>query len=168
MEGERNSKRVAIARLLEENALLTAGNISAALGLEEAEVSEAIAEMEAEGVIVRYTTRINWDKLSDGEKVFANIEVTVTPERDVGFDAIAERILHFPEVHSLYLISGDHDFNVVVEGDSMREIAYFVAERLAVLPGVRSTCTHFVLKSYKKDGDILVGEPTDRRLAISP
>ncbi len=157
-----------IAKLLESNARLTPAEIATMLGRDEQEVRETIEKMEKEGIIVRYGAKINWERLGESSRVFATVKVCATPERDVGFDAIAQRIVNFPEVHSLYLISGDHDFEVVVEGDTMRDIALFVAERLAVIPGITSTATHFVLRTYKKDGDVLFEPPEDRRLAVAP
>nr|NIM07352.1 Lrp/AsnC family transcriptional regulator [Armatimonadota bacterium]NIO76137.1 Lrp/AsnC family transcriptional regulator [Armatimonadota bacterium]NIO98833.1 Lrp/AsnC family transcriptional regulator [Armatimonadota bacterium] len=126
----------------------------------------AIAEAEEKGLIVKYKGVINWDKVGLDE-VFAFIEVRVTPQRGVGFDAVAERIQGFPEVHSLYLMSGAYDLHVVVKGKTMREVAYFVAEKLAPLEGVQSTATHFVLKRYKMDGDIMEPKPPPERLPIS-
>jgi len=160
--------RKSVALLLERDCRLGAAAMASMLGVSEAEVAAAIAEMEASGVIVRYSAKVDWQKLDRDAKVFATIAVSVTPERDYGFDKIAAHISRFPEVHSMYLISGSHDLDVVIEGTSMRDIALFVAERLAPLPGVRSTNTHFVLKTYKRDGDILIDAPEDRRLAVSP
>lgn len=157
-----------IASVLEQDCRLSPGEVARMLGADEGEVEELIRDMEEQKIIVRYGAKINWQKLDETDKVFAMIEVSVTPERDYGFDKVAARIARFPEVHSLYLLSGDHDFDVVIEGQSMRDIAFFVAERLAVIPGVRSTCTHFVLRTYKRDGDLLIAPPEDRRLAVSP
>jgi DNA-binding Lrp family transcriptional regulator len=160
--------RIKIAQLLERDCRLTPVEIARMLDSSESEVEAEIGAMETEGVIVRYGAKINWEKLSAGVKVYATIGVQVVPERGVGFDGVAERIVHFPEVHSMYLISGSHDFDVVVEGDSMRDIAFFVAQRLAVIPGVRSTQTQFVLQTYKRDGDILLDTEENERLSVTP
>ncbi len=159
---------VQVAEILEGNCRLSAAEIAAMLEADEERVSAAIEAMEQERIIVRYGAKVDWQKLDEERKVFANIAVSVTPERDYGFDKVAARIARYPEVHSLYLLSGGHDLEVVIEGDSMRHIALFVAERLAPLPGVNSTSTHFVLRVYKRDGDVLIGEERDQRLAISP
>jgi DNA-binding Lrp family transcriptional regulator len=155
-----------VLRILAEDARLTAAQIAERTGREEKEVKALIAEAEKKGIIVRYKAVVNWDKIGV-EDVFAFIEVKVSPQRDVGFDAVAERIMKFPEVHSLYLMSGAYDLHVVVKGKTMREVAYFVAEKLAPLEGVQSTATHFVLKRYKMDGDILEKREEPERLAIS-
>ena len=160
--------RVKLAELLEKNCRLSHAEIAQMLAVDERHVSDEIAAMEKSGIIVRYGARINWDKLGGEARVFATIGVQVTPEREVGFDGVARRIVRFPEVHSMYLISGGHDFEVVVEGSNMRDVAYFVAQRLAVIPGVRSTATQFVLQTYKLDGDIRLDADEDERLLVSP
>ncbi len=157
-----------IARELEKDCRLSAAELAAILGTEAAAIEATIAELERQGIIVRYAAKVDWQKLDENEKVYAMIEVSVTPEREHGFDKIASQIARFSEVHSLYLLSGGFDFMVVIEGRSMRDIAFFVAERLAPISGVRSTCTHFLLRSYKRDGDILFDKPTDRRLGVTP
>lgn len=157
-----------IARELERDCRLTTDELATMLGTDAAEVAATIDELAKGGVIVRYSAKIDWQRLDETDKVYAMIEVSVTPERGHGFDKIAGQIARFDEVHSLYLLSGGYDFMVVLEGNSMRDIAFFVAERLAVIPGVRSTCTHFLLRTYKLDGDILIDRPTDRRLEVSP
>lgn len=159
---------IQVAEILEGNCRLSAADIAAMLDTDEERVRTTIEELEREHIIVRYSAKVDWQKLDEDRKVFANIAVSVTPERDYGFDKVAARIARYPEVHSLYLLSGGHDLEVVIEGESMRQIALFVAERLAPLPGVRSTSTHFVLRVYKRDGDIYIGEDQDRRLAVSP
>ena len=160
-------RREEILRLLEGDARLSAGEIARAVGLSEAEVEETIAELERSGVIRKYKTVINWEKLGK-EKVAALIDVKITPEREHGYDAIAERIMRFTEVKTLYLVSGMYDLSVLVEGSSMKEVAAFVAEKLAPLPQVTSTTTHFILKKYKEDGDMLYDGEELRRLAVSP
>ena len=156
-----------ILRLLAEDARLSAAQIAERTGRPEAEVKQAIAKLEGDGVIRRYKTVIDWDKAGI-EHVYGFIEVRVSPQREHGFDAVAERIMEFPEVHSLYLMSGTYDLLVVVQGKTMREVAYFVAEKLAPLEHVLSTATHFVLKRYKVDGDMLTERAQPRRLPITP
>lgn len=157
-----------VARELEKDCRLTPEDLAAMLGAEAAAVAATIRELEQQGIIVRYSAKVDWQKLDEHEKVYAMIEVSITPEREHGFDKIANQVARFSEVHSLYLLSGGFDFMVVIEGRAMRDIAFFVAERLAVIPGVRSTCTHFLLRSYKRDGDILFDKPTDKRLGVTP
>jgi len=166
MEPEQNQARE-ILQILEDNGKATPAQIAEMTGLSTDQVADLIAKWEAEGIIRKYKAVINWDKAGI-ERVYAFIEVKVTPERGVGFDAVAERIYRFPEVHSVYLMSGTFDLQVVVEGASMKEIAYFVAEKLAPLDHVQSTVTHFVLKKYKVDGDILEGEEEVERLSVTP
>lgn len=156
-----------ILQLLSEDARLTSKQIAERIGRPEAEVQEIVAKLEKEKVIWRYKTVIDWER-AGVEHVFGFIEVRCAPQRGVGFDAVAERIIEFPEVHSLYLMSGAYDFLVVVQGKTMREIAYFVAEKLAPLDHVVGTATHFVLKPYKVDGDIMVDRAEVKRLAVTP
>lgn len=156
-----------ILQLLAEDARLTAGQVAERTGQPEAEVKKTVAKCERDGVIRRYKTVIDWEKAGI-EHVFGFIEVRVSPERGVGFDAVAERIMGFPEVHSLYLMSGTYDLLVVVQGKTMKDVAYFVAERLAPLDHVLSTATHFVLKRYKVDGDVLEGPAEAKRLPVTP
>ncbi len=156
-----------ILELLSDDARLTAAQLAERTGTSEDEVKQAIAKLERDKVIRRYKTVIDWERAGI-EHVFGFIEVRCTPERGVGFDAVAERIIEFPEVHSLYLMSGAYDFLVVVQGNTMRDIAYFVAEKLAPLDHVSGTATHFVLKRYKVDGDIMAERAESKRLPITP
>jgi DNA-binding Lrp family transcriptional regulator len=153
--------------LLADDARLTPGQIAERLGRPETEIREVIAKLEAERVIRRYRAVVDWDRAGI-EHVYGFIEVRVTPQRGQGFDAIAGRIMEFPEVHSLYLMSGTYDLMVVVQGKNMREVAYFVAERLAPLEGVLSTATHFVLRRYKVDGDVMEERTEVKRLPVTP
>ncbi len=114
-------------------------------------MNEALRRLEEQGIIVKYSALVNWDKVQE-DRVTAMIDVKVTPKRDVGFDEVAQRISQFPEVTALYLMSGAYDLSVVVEGRSMKEIAAFVSEKLATLDSVISTTTHFIMKKYKHDG----------------
>jgi DNA-binding Lrp family transcriptional regulator len=156
-----------ILQILAEDARVTPAQIAERTGRDEKEIRAIIKKAEDQGIIIKYKAIINWDK-AGVEDVFAFIEVRVIPQRGVGFDAVAERIMGFPEVHSLYLMSGDYDLHVVVKGKNMREVAYFVAEKLASLEGVQSTATHFVLKRYKMDGDVLEPQAPNERLAVTP
>ena len=156
-----------ILEILSENAKATSSEIAALLGRPEADVAREIRELEESGVIRKYITLINWEKL-DQSFVFAVLELKVALQRKTGYDAVAERIANFSEVESVRLISGDHDLSVTVRGKSMKDIAYFVAEKIAPLEGVQSTCTHFILKSYKEHGVILTEKPKPQRLVISP
>lgn len=155
-----------VLRILEVDSRLSAEEIAVMTERSADEVKSIIADCEAKGVIRRYKTVIDWDRLDD-ERVFAFIDVRVCPERGVGFDDVAERIYHFPEVHSVYLVSGTHDLRIVVSGPSMREVAFFVAEKLATIDNIQTTSTHFLLKKYKEDGVIFDGPESDRRLAVS-
>ncbi|MCX6672314.1 MAG: Lrp/AsnC family transcriptional regulator [Methanothrix sp.] len=156
-----------ILEILSENAKATSSEIAALLGRPEADVAREIRELEESGVIRKYITLVNWEKL-DMSYVFAVLELKVALQRKTGYDAVAERIANFSEVESVRLISGDHDLSVTVRGKSMKDIAYFVAERIATLEGVQSTCTHFILKSYKEHGVILTEKQRPQRLVITP
>jgi DNA-binding Lrp family transcriptional regulator len=153
-----------VLELLESDARLTAGQIAVMLGRDEEEIAGIIKEAEKNKLIQGYFTLIDWDKLGS-EKVSAMIEVKISPQRDVGFDAVAERIYRFPEVRSVRLMSGAYDLMVMIEGDTMKEIAHFVSFKLASMEYVLSTATHFVLKTYKHHG-VIVDE--DRRQVIVP
>ena len=137
------------------------------LGEEEINVVNEIAAMEAEGVICGYHTLIDWEKTSI-EKVSALIEVRVTPQRGQGFDTIAERIYKYPEVNSVYLISGGFDLLVTLEGKSLKEVANFVTDKLSTLDTVLSTATHFILKKYKDHGTVIAKKYVDERLKMTP
>lgn len=157
-----------ILEILERDARTTPAQIAAMTGAGEADVRAALANLEESGTIRSYKTRIDWERAGE-PRVFAFIDVAANPERGSGYDRIAERIYRFPEVHSVYLVSGSQDLRVVVEGRTMQEVANFVAEKLACIDGVRGTTTNFLLKKYKDDGVIFVGETEpDRRLAVSP
>lgn len=156
-----------ILSILEENARLSPEDIASMTGKSVDEVKVIIDDCEQKGIIRGYKTVVDWEKAGK-ERVFAFIDVKVSPERGVGFDDIAERILRFPEVHSLYLVSGTHDLRVVVGGTNMKQVAFFVAEKLATIDRVQSTSTHFLLKKYKEDGVIFAAAEPDRRLAITP
>jgi len=156
-----------ILKVLEQDARATPRQIAAQTGISEETVVAQLTEWEASGVIRRYKTVIDWERFGD-ERVFAFIDVTVTPARGVGFDDVAERIYRYPEVHSVYLVSGTQDLRCVVEGRTMREIADFVAQKLSTIDRVTSTSTHFLLKKYKDDGDIFADGEIDHRLMVAP
>lgn len=157
-----------ILRILEQDARATPEQIARQTGRSADEVARVIAEAEVKNIIVRYKTVINWNKL-ETEQVNALVEVKVAPQRDVGFDAIAQRIYRFPEARSVYLMSGTYDLLVQLSGPSLRHVSNFISEKLAPLEAVQSTATHFLMKRYKEDGDILEGIPEDqRRLPVTP
>ncbi len=137
------------------------------LGCSVKDVEEGLQWARAQGILMRYGALVNWEKLG-APHVFAIIDVEATPEHGAGFDRVADYIAHFEEVHSVYLMSGRTDLTVVVQGRDFKEIARFVAEKLAPAPGVKATATSFVLKTYKAEGELLTQEPRDSRLAVSP
>ncbi|MBU3804548.1 MAG: Lrp/AsnC family transcriptional regulator [Candidatus Cellulosilyticum pullistercoris] len=157
-----------ILRLLENNSRLSAEDIAIMIGKDVAEVRTAITEMENAQIICGYNTLINWDHTESKEVVTALIEVRVTPQRGEGFDKVAERIFQYSEVKSVYLMSGGFDFTVIIEGKTMKEVALFVAQKLAPLESVLSTSTHFVLKKYKDYGVVFEEEKKDGRMIVSP
>jgi DNA-binding Lrp family transcriptional regulator len=137
-------------------------------GIPEDQVAQLVRQLERQRVIRGYKTVVDWERLGD-DRVVAFIEVSVSPQREVGFDQVAARIYRYPEVRSVHLISGGHDLRVVVEAPTMREIAQFVSEKLAPIEHVTATNTHFLLKAYKEDGDVLVDDvATDDRLPVTP
>jgi DNA-binding Lrp family transcriptional regulator len=156
-----------LLKILQANALESHENIARMLGVPVAEIDRRIAEYEKHGVIRGYQTILNEDRL-DLDKVTAVIEVKVTPQREGGFDHIAQRISRFPEVRSAYLMSGAFDLLLFVEGRTLREVAGFVSERLSPLEGVLSTSTHFMLKTYKRFGVLMQQETSDERLTVTP
>ena len=158
---------IEVLRILERDARTTPAQIAAMTGLSEEWVRQMVAEFEADGTIRSYKTRVDWEKAGE-PRVFAFIDVAAQPERGAGYDRIAERIYRYPEVHSVYLVSGSQDLRVVVEGATMQEVANFVAEKVAPVEGVRGTTTHFLLKKYKDDGVIFAETDPDHRLAVTP
>ena len=149
-------------KALEDNATLTPEQLAVMMGKETGEIKDLIKKYEADGVILGYKAMIDWDK-TDREYVTALIEVKMTPQRDRGFDRVAEKIYNYPEVQSLYLMSGGYDLCLVIEGKTMKEVAYFVAQKLAPIEYVISTATHFVLRKYKDKGVIYGAEQVDER-----
>ena len=156
-----------IFRILEDDARKTPQQIATMTGIPLSKVKGAIKQAERDRIIFKYKAMVNWDKLGEGQ-VAALVEVRLVPQRDVGFDAIAERIYRFPEARSVYLMSGTYDLAVLVVGKTMQEVASFVTQKLAPLEGVQGTVTHFLLKRYKEDGEVLEGEERPKRVPIMP
>ncbi len=152
--------------LAKEKNDVSRAKIAQMLGVTEEEVSSEIDSLERDNVIVGYKALINWDK-TDEEVVNAIIELRVTPQRGEGFDKIAERIYKYPQVKSLYLMSGAYDLGVIIEGKTMREVALFVAQKLAPMDSILSTATHFILKKYKEEGIVFNDDEKDTRQVIT-
>ena len=159
--------REELLSLIEKNSKMSLKELAVLLGADELEVANEMDALEKEGIICGYHTLIDWDK-TKSEKVTALIEVRVTPQRGQGFDKIAERIYKYPEVRSVYLISGGFDLLVTLEGKSLKEISTFVSDKLSTLDSVLSTATHFILKKYKDHGTILGKKHEDEREVITP
>ncbi len=151
-----------ILKLIENDSRLTPEKIALMLDKEVGDIKNMIAKYEHDGVILGYKTLIDWDK-TEKEHVSALIELKITPQRDRGYDHVAQKIYNYPEVESLYLMSGSFDLAVLIEGKTMREVALFVAEKLATIEDVTSTATHFVLRKYKDKGVIFGAIPVDER-----
>lgn len=155
-----------ILELLRQNARLSVKDIASMTKKTETEVAAIIKKLEDDGIILKYATIVNPEKSGESkDKVRAEIQLQVTPEREHGFDALADRIYRFPQVKSLFLMSGGYDFKVIIEGDSLQEVAFFVSNKLATLEGVRSTKTCFILKTYKENDIVYVEDERDRREA---
>lgn len=154
-----------ILKILENDARVTPKQIATMTGIPVEEVAKLIKQAEEDRTILKYKTVINWDKVED-ERVGAWIEVKVSPQRDVGFDAVAERIYRFPQARTVYLLSGTYDLLVLVMGKTMHEVAEFVSQKLAPIEGVQGTVTHFMLKRYKEDGEIVEGGEGVRRQPV--
>jgi len=156
-----------LLELLEKDYTQSPETLADLLNRPKEEIAKQIRQLETEKIIVKYHTIINWEK-AGVDVVSAIITVRITPQREVGFDAIAERIYRFPEVRNLYLMSGSFDLLVMVEGQTMKEVANFVSTKLATIEGVISTTSHFVLKKYKEEGVIIEDREKDRRLVVTP
>jgi len=159
--------REQILAIIEKNSRIDLGELAILMGVPEIDVVNELQKMEEEGIICGYHTLIDWEKTSI-DKVTALIEVRVTPQRGEGFDKIAERIYKYPEVTSLYLISGGYDLLITLEGKSIKEISNFVSDKLSPLESVLSTATHFILKKYKDHGTILTKKSKDERIKVTP
>jgi len=164
---DKREKSLEVLKILEENARIEAEEVSEMTGFPVKEIKEIIKAQEEKGAILKYKALIDWEKAGE-EFVYAVIDINVTLSREKGYDDIAKRIAKFPEVHAVRLISGDYDFQLVVKGKNLKEVAFFVAEKISTLPEVRDTFTHFVLRSYKEEGVLLFKDEEDRRLAIVP
>jgi len=151
-----------LLKLLENDSRLSPEKLALMLDKEEGDIKAMIEGLENDGVILGYKTMIDWDK-TDSEHVCALIELKIVPQRDRGYEHVAQKIYNYPEVESLYLMSGGYDLAVFIEGKTMREVAFFVAEKLATIEDVTSTATHFVLRKYKDKGIVFGAVPTDDR-----
>ena len=156
-----------LLEVVEHNPKIPPEELAVMLGMSVYEVTQSLHELEEQGVIRNYKTVIDWDVFGE-EYVYAIIELKVALEDRSGYDAIAKRIAGFPEVRSVHLVSGDHDLSITVRGRSMKNVAFFVAEKIAPLKQIRGTVTHFVLKAYKEDGMILFDDEKPKRLSITP
>ena len=156
-----------LLEILEKNSRISVAELASMLQKSEYEIEKEISRLEREKIILSYGALINWERYGD-DTVTAIIEINLTPQREVGFDAIAERIYRFDEVRTVYLMSGNFDLLVIIEGKSLKDVANFVATRLSTIEGVTQTRSHFMLKPYKKDGVFIEDEEKDRRLVVSP
>ena len=162
-----NEIREEILEILADDARTSKEQLAVMLGVPEERIAEEIAALEQEHIIMNWGAQINWEK-TGSEKVDAVIEVRITPQRDRGYSAIARRIYQFEEVTAVYLVSGGFDLLVMVTGASMKQVAFFAAEKLATIDGVLSAATHFVLKKYKDNGQLIDTEETDERMVVMP
>ena len=158
--------REKILSYIEKNSRVDLADLAVMLDMDETVIMNELEAMEHEGIICGYHTLINWDK-AGVEKVTALIEVRVTPQRGMGFDKVAERIYNYPEVNSVYLISGGFDLMVTLEGKTLREISQFVSDKLSALDQVLSTKTNFMLKKYKDDGTVMAAATKDERIMMA-
>lgn len=158
--------RTQILKYIEKNSKVDLGELAVMLGTDQVSVANEIAEMEKEKIICGYHTLIDWDK-AGAESVTALIEVRVTPQRNQGFDRIAERIYNYPEVNAVYLISGSYDLLVTLEGKTLKEVSQFVSDKLSPVEAVLSTATHFILKKYKDHGTIMVTKSKAERMPVT-
>ena len=156
-----------ILKYLERNSKINLQELAVLLGSDEVMIANEIAQMEKEKIICGYHTLIDWEKTGE-EQVVALIEVKVTPQRNQGFDRIAERIYNYPEVNAVYLISGGYDFLITLKARTLKEVSEFVSGKLAPLDAVLSTATHFVLKKYKDHGAVLVAKAESERMLVTP
>lgn len=155
-----------LLKIIEKNSRIDINDLAKMLGVSEIDVANELASLEKENIICGYLTLIDWDKTST-EKVTGLIEVRVTPQRERGFDKIAERIYNYPEVQSVYLISGAYDLLVTLEEDTLKGIASFVSDKLSTIDEVISTATHFILKKYKDHGIIFDSKSEEKREALT-
>ena len=151
-----------LLKLLENDARLTAEQLSVMLDTDKAEIEKQLRELEENGTILGYKAVIDWEKTKN-EAVTAMIDVKLTPQRDRGFDRVAEKIYNYPEVKSVYLMSGAYDLSVLIEGKTMKEVAFFVSQKLSTIEAVNSTATHFILHKYKDKGVLYNAGEIDER-----
>ncbi|WP_256687463.1 Lrp/AsnC family transcriptional regulator [Halococcus qingdaonensis] len=159
--------RAELLSLLRENARYTTVDLARMLGTDESEVTEQIEALEAEGVLKGYQAVVDWRR-TDEEPVRALVECNVTLDRETGYDDIAARLVGFPEIQSLRLVSGEYDFSLTVEADSMGEVSRFVSEKVAPVPEITQTVTHYLMESYKERGFEFGDGHDDDRLSVSP
>lgn len=162
------TQELLLLQTLEQNGRLNDDVLAKMVGVSVEEVQQMMQKLEKDNVILRYITLVDWSKTPATETITAMIDVKVTPKRGVGFDDIAEKIYRYPEVDSVYLMSGTYDLSVVIEGKTMTEIAQFVSQKLSTLDSVLSTTTHFILKRYKHDGIVYHKGQSDKRMVVSP
>ena len=167
MNEKKEALRLEILKYIEKHSRVELGELAVLLGVEETDVANEMAEMQKEKIICGYHTLIDWEK-TGVEMVTALIEVRVTPQRDRGFDRIAERIYNYPEVSAVYLISGSYDLLVTLEGRTLMEVSRFVSEKLSPIDEVLSTATHFILKKYKDHGTVMVPKKESERMLVMP
>ena len=158
--------RTKILKYIERNSKVDLKELAIMLDSDEVTVANEIAEMEKEKIICGYHTLIDWDK-AGAESVTALIEVRVTPQRNQGFDHIAERIYNYPEVNAVYLISGSYDLLVTLKGKTLKEVSQFVSDKLSPLDSVLSTASHFILKKYKEHGTVMVKKSKSERMPVT-
>jgi DNA-binding Lrp family transcriptional regulator len=161
-------KEIEIVEILEKDARLAVEDVAKMISLSVDETEAMIKKLEDHKVIVRYISVIDWTKIDGYSGVRAMIDVKVTPKRGVGFEEVAERIYRFKEVNSVYLMSGAYDLSVIIEGESMNDVARFVSQKLSTLDSVISTTTHFILNKYKHDGVVFEPDNKDKRIVVSP
>jgi len=155
-----------ILKILEEDARISYKELAEIAGLTEAEVKKKVKEYVEKGIIKRFKTVIDLEKVGE-EKVYAIVDIKLNPVRGEGYDFTAKRISNFPQVKEVYLVSGAYDLSVLVKGDNIKDVAFFVSDKLATLDRVYHTTTHFILKKYKEYGEILFETEKNHRLAIS-
>ncbi|WP_411714970.1 Lrp/AsnC family transcriptional regulator [Natronomonas sp.] len=161
------NEREELLELLCENARHSTADLARLTGLTTEEIEDTIAELESEGVIQGYTAIVDWDAVGD-ERVQAHVECNVTLDRETGYVDVAERLAGFPEVQGLRLVSGDYDFALEVEGDSMREVSRFISDKVAPLPEITQTVTHYIMETYKQGGHRFDDDGGDDRLSVTP
>ena len=159
--------RMSILKAIEHDGRVDLNELGVRLGIDATDIANVMSDMEKEGIICGYQTLIDWDK-TDDERVTALIEVRVTPQRGQGFDSIAERIYKYPEVDSVYLISGGFDLMVIMDGKSLKEVSQFVTNKLSALESVLSCATHFIMRKYKQGGTVLAKKHEDERMLVTP